>query len=131
MMKKNTNEIIRLLKSANYHLNNGDYGISCYESRLSAIYSMEILANYLNIEINGSNLREIYKQINKIVNLSSIRYCIDYLDSLKNLEVNYCDTYCSDEIPGAEVLDYVNYDDSFRAYKCSNEIKDFVFRIIS
>ncbi|WP_157463191.1 hypothetical protein [Caldisphaera lagunensis] len=130
-MKKNTNEIIRLLKSANYHLNNGDYGISCYESRLSAIYSMEILANYLNIEINGSNLREIYKQINKIVNLSSIRYCIDYLDSLKNLEVNYCDTYCSDEIPGAEVLDYVNYDDSFRAYKCSNEIKDFVFRIIS
>ncbi len=125
------NEIIRLIKSASYHKNRGDYGISCYESRLSAIYSMEILANYLKIEINGDNLREIYKQINKIIDLSNIRYCIDYLDSLKNLEVTYCDTYCSDEIPGAEVLDYANYDDSYRALKCSEEIKDFVLNIIN
>lgn len=123
------NELIRLIKSAENHLKEKEYGVSCYESRLSAIQSLKLLADNLKIVINGSSLREIYKQLNKVKELKEIKYCIDYLDSLKNLEISYCDTACSDEMPGSDVLDYANKDDAEKAINCSKEIINLVLKI--
>jgi HEPN domain-containing protein len=120
------NESLRLIRSAENHLINKEFGISCYESRLSAIISLKKLADYLNLETKNNTLRELYKQINRFLNLNSIKYCIDYLDSLKNLEISHCDTYCADEIPGSEILEYANKDDAERAIKCSREIYNFL-----
>jgi len=123
------NETLRLIKSAEHHIINKEYGISCYESRLSAIISLKAIADYLKLETKDSSLRGLYKQINQFYNLNKIKYCVDYLDSLKNLEISYCDTYCSDEIPGSEILEYANKEDAERAIRCSKEINEFLLNL--